>query len=111
MQVQLHRADELVALATCVLPHRSDQLTFQGIAEFVESFEVLRGEEDVELVGHDEPVNADSAPKIHLAREPPAKLDWLELAAERLRKGTFDQTLEAALELLQSHGALRLLAG
>jgi hypothetical protein len=29
----------------------------------------------------------------------------LELAAERFGKRAFDQTLEATLELLQSHGA------
>ncbi len=61
MQVQLHRADELVALATGMLPHRGDQLTLQRVAELLESFEILRREEDVELVGHDETVNADSA--------------------------------------------------
>jgi hypothetical protein len=55
-------------------------------------------------------MNTDSAAKIHLARDPPAKLDRLELAAERLRKRAFDQALEAALELLQSHGATSLLA-
>jgi len=48
-------------------------------------------------------VDADRAAKIHLAREPPAKLDRLELASKRLRKRAFDQTLEPALELLQSH--------
>ena len=82
-----------------------NELTLQRIPEILESSEVLRREEDVELVGHDKPVNAHRATKIHLTRETAAELDRLELAAERLGKGTFDQTLEATLELLQSHGA------
>jgi len=55
-------------------------------------------------------VDPDGAAEVHLARQSPAQLDRLELAAERFRKRTLDQTLEAALELLQSHGANRLLA-
>ena len=110
MQIQPHRTDELVALTTRMLSHGGDQLTLQRIDELLESFEIRRREEDVEVIGHDEAMNTASAAKIHLARDPPAKLDRLELAAERLRKRAFDQALEAALELLQSHGATSLLA-
>ncbi|HLN06668.1 MAG TPA: hypothetical protein VK217_10350 [Acidimicrobiales bacterium] len=103
MQIHLHGADELVALATGVLSNGSDQLTCQRIAERLETLKILWSQEDIELVGNDEAVDADRAAKIHLAREPPAKLDRLELASKRLRKRAFDQTLEPALELLQSH--------
>ena len=60
------------------------------------------------MVGHDEAVDADRPAEIHLARQPATQLDGLELAPEGLRKSPFDQSLEAALELLQSHGAISL---
>ena len=40
MQVQLHGADELVALATGMLADSGDQLTLQRVPELLESFEV-----------------------------------------------------------------------
>ncbi len=105
MQVHLHRSDELVALPAGVLAHGRDELALERPAEVGEAVEVLGGQKDVELVGDDEAVDTDRAAEIHLACEPPAQLDGLELAAERLGKRAFDQTLEATLELLQSHGA------
>ena len=46
---------------------------------------------------------ADGAVLIHLAREPPPDLDGLHPAAEGLGEDALDQTLEPALELLQTH--------
>ena len=52
----------------------------------------------------DKAPDAHPAMKIHLAGKPPADLDWLEVVAERLGQRTLHQTLEALLELLESHG-------
>ena len=108
VEIDLDGTEELVALLPGVLPHRLDELAVEDIAEVLEPLEVRRGQEDVEVVGHDEAVDADRAAKVHLARQSAAELHRLELTAKRLGKRALDQTLQAALELLESHGAIRL---
>ena len=51
------------------------------------------------------PAHAHPAVQVHLARQPPPDLYRLEVASERLGQRTLHQTLEALLELLESHGS------
>ena len=50
------------------------------------------------------PRGRDGAVQVHLPGDPPAELDGLKAAAEGLGEDALDETLEPALELLESHG-------
>ncbi len=57
-----------------------------------------------EGIGRDEASHAHPPVQVHLTCEPPPDLDRLEVASKRLGQRTLHQTLEALLELLESHG-------
>ena len=66
--------------------------------------DVGRRERDGEGVGRDEAAHPHPPVQVHLARQPAADLDRLEVASKRLGQRSLHQTLEALLKLLESHG-------
>ncbi|MGC9963329.1 MAG: hypothetical protein ABSE47_15715 [Acidimicrobiales bacterium] len=103
MDDDLDRAEELIALLSCVLPHGFDELAVEHVAEVLEPLVVRRREKDLEMVRGDQAFHADRAAKVHLPRQTTAELYRLELTAKRLGKRTLDESFQAALELLESH--------
>ena len=93
-----------VALDLGVLPGGVGELPGEGVDEIGETVDVGRGQGHREGIGRDEAPHAHPAVQVHLARQPPADLYRLEVASERLGQRTLHQTLEALLELLESHG-------
>ena len=96
-------ADEGVSLRLGVLAGCIAELSHQCVDERREPLHILRGERHREHVGRDEAPHAHAAVQVHFSRQPTPDLDRLEVAPKRLCQRPLHQTLEALLELLESH--------
>ena len=103
-QLDLDRAEEVVALAAGVLAGRLDELGLQHVGDVGEALEVLRRELDDEVVGHDPPaLDVDGALVVHLAHQPATELDRADVGSRTTGEHASDHTLQAPLQGLHHH--------
>ena len=102
--LHLDRADEGVALNPRVLAGGVGELAGEGVDEIREAADVGRRERHGEGVGRDEAPDPHPTVQVHLAGQPAADFDRLEVASKRLGQRALHQTLESLLKLLESHG-------
>ena len=96
--------DEGVALDLGVLAGGVGELAGERIDEIGEPADVGGREGHGKGIGRDEAPHTHPPVQVHLAGQPAADLDRLEVASKRLGQRTLHQTLEALLKLLESHG-------
>jgi hypothetical protein len=97
---------EVVPLVAGMLAGGVGQLARQDVRVGREPRQVVRGERDDDVVGHDPAApDADHASGVEGAGDLAADLDGLETGAEGLREGPLHQPLEPPLEPLESHRA------
>ena len=102
--LDLDRPDKGVALDLGVLAGGIGELARERIDEIGEPAHVGRRERHREGVGRDETPDPHPSVEVHLACQPAADFDRLEVASKRLGQRALHQTLESLLKLLESHG-------
>ena len=81
-QLDLHRAEEVVALAAGVLTSGLDQFGLEHVGNLAEPLEILRRQLDDEIVGDDPPtLDVDRALIVHLAHQPPTEFDRADVCS------------------------------